>query len=214
MKASRKLPYLKKSLFASLIELFLIFSVTLPGEIKAQETAMMTFTVANSVPTVGAVTCGNTEISGDKNYVVWCSAPLIDLNGYQDINGCNGTFFKTKTEETENLGDDSVYSNNTCLLFGGSGNTVNCNCSFRIKHPIKKAVEWTGNITGKDHSSSNSATGTIIINHLLVIDSEPPLQSTQITSTNTIHYEWLYNVLERVNILNLADYKGMNWIGE
>lgn len=152
-------------------------SLTLPVGTTAQEASTMNFTVANSAPTVGTVTCGQqtpneAATPGDPTdtyYRAWCYATLTDNNGYQDIFSCNGTFFRTSV----NTGapDTNIrYSNNSCQLVGGTGNTVDCNCTFFLRYWADGNVGWTGNLTAKDPSTFGYAAGTISLASLAAMD--------------------------------------------
>ncbi|MBM3309563.1 MAG: hypothetical protein FJY77_04845 [Candidatus Altiarchaeales archaeon] len=112
----------------------------------AQEASVMQFSVLNTPPTVGTVSCTQ---AGDK---VLCSAIVTDLNGYNDILGCNGTLQKAGMEDK--------YYNNSCSLSDGSGITVNCACFFAIQ-PLEG--QWTANLTAKDPVAYGQAEGKVTI---------------------------------------------------
>jgi hypothetical protein len=136
------------------LALVAFLSITLPTETVAQgDTATMNFTVINTAPFVGTATCGQGSHTEAAEYRAWCYATVTDNNGYQDVSGCNGTFYRTSVGQAGAPNDNNRYSNGTCQLVGGTANTVNCNCTFFMKYYADGNVEWTGNITAKDPAS-------------------------------------------------------------
>jgi hypothetical protein len=154
-----------------IIAAFIVFSVLLSFlismddmDVEAQKISVMNFTVANSAPTVGAVSCDHVGLTEGNDYIAWCWATVTDLNGYQDVVGCNGTFFRNSALQTGVANQNNRYFNSSCFLFGGNANTVTCNCSFGMKYFADGNVLWTGNITAYDSVSSGFNAGAPIKN--------------------------------------------------
>jgi hypothetical protein len=163
MKNQVKMPaYLILGITASIVLSLFIVSITLPVETQAQDPSQMNFTVGNAAPTVGAVTCDHNTISEATDYIAWCYATVTDTNGYQDVVSCNGTFYRTSAGLPGAENKNVRYGNNSCTLFGGTGNTVTCNCSYLMKYYADGGVGWTGKITAIDASAATgNAEGVI-----------------------------------------------------
>ncbi|MDD5111361.1 MAG: hypothetical protein PHG85_02325 [Candidatus Altiarchaeota archaeon] len=146
--------YLLMGIAASVMVLILALSLTLPTETQAQESAVMNFTVANVAPFITQVTCDTINpLQEGQDYNAWCFAEITDLNGWQDVAGCNGTLFKASALQFAAPNYNVRYVNTTCTLSGGTGMTVDCNCTFFMKYYADGNVIWTGNLTARDTSS-------------------------------------------------------------
>jgi hypothetical protein len=188
------------------IALVLILSTRLLVEAEAEQSAKLTFTVANSPPSVGTVECGYIPLQESADYLVWCSAPITDLNGFQDINGCNGTLI-TKSQKTEKPRDEVQHSNGTCILSDDSNTTATCSCSFGLFSITKKTTTLIGVITGKDSEASSNASSEIIIPPVTpstTRDTSPTQKNDVKPSTGQeINNSWFSTLLYRIKILTL-----------
>jgi hypothetical protein len=123
----------KKSLKAAVLLACVAYLAASGGAIS--NAGVMSFTVANSIPSVGQIEC-----SREGQYVS-CNATLTDLNGFQDLTGCNGTLHK----------EDWEYRNASCIIYGGLGVEATCACIFQVKDG--ETGVWTASITAQDNDT-------------------------------------------------------------
>lgn len=174
--------------------------------------AAMNFSVINTAPTVGTVTCDHTVGSPSEatNFVAWCYAVITDLNGYQDVVACNGTFFRTSSGKAGTADDNIRYSNASCQLIGGSSNTVNCNCSFGMKYFADGGVSWTGNISTRDGTAVVAHNEGVIagatLDALISIDltSNKSQWGTLVVGTNTTFNTGNFTVVNNTGNVNVT----------
>lgn len=141
------------------------------------------------MPSVKSVTCSR------GGYLVWCNATVVDLNGHQDLFGCNGTLSSGNNLDT--------YFNNSCMLYGGSGNEGNCVCSFQLKD--EEEGGWTASITAQDYETSGAGEGTISIIRPVKSDGQASNQETECHEAS-----WLSCMLNLREIKRLSTLLGLD----
>jgi hypothetical protein len=131
--------------------------------------------IGNAAPVVGAITTSDDiSIPTCGNVTVWCNATITDANGGNDIKTVNATLWDPAST-TEGVADDNSthYTNTNCTLNGGSGSTVNANCSFALQY-YANATDWTCNIYANDTSGNvdNNTKTDVTINTLKALGVE------------------------------------------
>lgn len=120
-----------------------------------------------AAPTVGAVTATDPiNLVAAATKTVWCNATVTDEDGYTNITGVNATLWDSATT-TEAAADDggNHYTNSSCGLAGGSGNSINASCSFALRWFANPAT-WTCKLVVTDSTSAGSNETNTTVNQL------------------------------------------------
>jgi hypothetical protein len=131
--------------------------------------------IGTAAPVVGNVyvTPSPVDLSSCGNVTFWCNATVTDANGYNDVQTVNATFWaELETNEGSPNNNSNHYTNSSCNLNGGSGSTVQANCSFTLRYYAIPA-DWTCAVYATDTASligSNSS--NVTINSLISLDAE------------------------------------------
>jgi hypothetical protein len=183
------------------------------GEVLAEYNAVET----NAAPTISGalVTSDDITPSYNNDFTVWCNATVEDTNGYEDVTGANATLWDPATAaETDGDDTDEHYTNSSCTLAGGAGNTVNAQCAFTVKW-FAQPAEWTCKLTAVD---TGSETGTTTATDLTInsfkgvgggtslnFGSMSPGDTTATESELTLSIENRGNIELDVNITSAGD---------
>jgi len=127
--------------------------------------------LGNSAPSVGTLTAPSSiTLNAGTTKLITCNATLTDTNGYSDIESANATFFDTaQTTETSADDNNNHYTNSSCTLSGGTGNTINASCAFTLQYYANNASSWQCKITTTDGQDTGSNTKNITVNELKTI---------------------------------------------
>jgi hypothetical protein len=112
------------------------------------------------------------DLAAGSIRLVTCNAAITDINGYTDIINASAFFYNTGDGKTWDSPDDnsSHYTNNTCYLSSGAGNTKDATCTFELWYYASNGT-WECNITGTDNSNlKGSGTDTSEILDLIALD--------------------------------------------
>ncbi len=118
-------------------------------------------TVGNSAPTVSSVSVDDAtdspsnevDLSDASSVLVNCTGTITDNNGFANVTGAAAEFFLN----SEGVGDftgtaddgDNRYTNTSCELSGGAGNTVDVECTFAVQFYADPG-EWNCTINATD----------------------------------------------------------------
>jgi len=122
--------------------------------------------VIGAAPSVGTVTApASVVLNSGSSKSITCNATLTDLDGFGNITNANATFFDTSQSGVDD--NNNRYSNSSCNLTGGSGNTTNAVCGFGILYYANPAANWECNITATDGvGSGNNGTNSTTVEEL------------------------------------------------
>jgi len=128
-----------------------------------------------NTPSVGTVSYPNNVIlNSGTTKTITCNATITDPNGFANISNVNATFYDP-AQANHSSGDDNNnhYTDSSCSLSGGSGNTINAECGFDIQYYANPSSDWECNITATDgsESASNSSGQNIDIAELKSIST-------------------------------------------
>jgi len=163
-----------KLLYSSVFVLVLLALLALP--LAFGEDVSTSVSIGTSEPEVWNIYFTPTvqiDLSSCGNVTVWCNATVMDANGWNDIQTVNATFWaESETDEGSPNNNSNHYTNSSCNLNGGSGSTVQANCSFTLRYYAIPA-NWTCAMYATDTASligSNSS--NVTINSLISLDAE------------------------------------------
>ncbi|MFH1722424.1 MAG: hypothetical protein ABH950_07470 [Candidatus Altiarchaeota archaeon] len=117
--------------------------------------------VGNSAPSVGVVAVDDAtgspsnevDLSDGLTVEVNCSATVTDNNGYANVSGAAAELFLNSEDLDDFSGNtddaNNRYTNTSCALSGGSGNTVDVVCSFTVEYYADPG-EWNCTINATD----------------------------------------------------------------
>lgn len=96
-------------------------------------------------------------IAGSTRTAV-CNATVYDEDGYEDIISASAFFYNTGDGKTWDSPDDnsSHYTNTTCYLSNGTGNTKDATCTFELWYYANNGT-WGCNITATDKDNINGS---------------------------------------------------------
>lgn len=124
------------------------------------DTAAGNVTIANTAPTMGAVTLWN-EAGADgaisptvSSITVTANATITDVNGGGDIISANATLYHSTS--TSGVADDenTHITNSSCALGATVGDTKVVTCSFTMNFMALNGT-WTANVTAVDASAAS-----------------------------------------------------------
>lgn len=155
----------------------LVFLALLAIPMAFGEDVTSTVTVGAAAPSMGNVyvTPSAVDLSSCGTVTVWCNATITDANGYNDIVGANATIWDiTTANEGDSDNSSDHYTNTSCDLNSGSGNTVQANCSFTVQYYANNNTnDWNCKVYANDTdgSSDNNYTN-FTVNSLIALEAE------------------------------------------
>jgi len=126
--------------------------------------------VFGAAPVVGPVSASTPiNLNAGSTKDVSCNATITDLDGFQNITIANATLFDSTNANPGSPDDNNNhYTNASCTLSGGSGNTTNAVCGFSLQYYANPGTSWECNMTAYDdvNTGSNTTGQTITVEEL------------------------------------------------
>jgi len=91
------------------------------------------------------------DLLAGVNRTVFCNATLVDVDFFDSISSASAVLYDNSSSSPAASDDMSQhYTNNSCVLFAGSGNDRGVECSFAVAYYANNAT-WACNITATDN---------------------------------------------------------------
>lgn len=150
---------------AALVVAGIWLALTMPMALA--DTVSSSASVTNAAPTVGTVTATTpVTLSSGSTVIAWCNATITDTNGYSDVSAVNATIYHSTSSEGASDDNNDHYTNSSCVTAGGSGTTINANCTFTLQY-YANANSWTCKMYANDTAGlSGSSTASVTVNNL------------------------------------------------
>lgn len=163
MSPNRKKKQLQNQRNVIFCILLVFFSVFLIGIVYAVEIPTQVF--INTDPNITSTSLidsdgGTLQLGSLDNATFNCTGSITDADGYTDITGINATFYGFGYFSNSANTAGAKYSNSSCLLYGGSGNTTSFTCTTFVHHHTLNGT-WNCNATVIDsYNRTNSRNGS------------------------------------------------------
>jgi len=163
--------------------------------------ALSASAVLATAPTVGIVSSPSSiALNAGATKTITCNSTITDLDGYLNITNVNATFFDPGQASSSSADDNNNhYTNLSCTLSGGSGNTTNAVCGLDLLYYANNASNWECllNATDGTGSGGNTTGQTIVVQQLKAL-SVTSMNFSTINLGNT-------SVEEALNITNTGN---------
>jgi hypothetical protein len=140
--------------------------LAMPVAFAAESDSQIVLT--NVAPTVGVITATDpVTLSSSGTVTVWCNATITDTNGYADISSASAKLWVTGHAEGDADDFNNHYTQATCTLSTGSGDTKDASCSFDVKYSAESG-EWICKIIALDVAAApgNAQATDVTVNAL------------------------------------------------